>query len=115
MGGLKPPPSPPASYAHVCGLRREAIQRKLLTCEGLTLKTAYETAYGIEAAELRAGELQKMKVSVSEIEEATTVHAIQTQRIAAAAQGSACYRQTIPQTLATTETRDADPVRNWAT
>ena len=36
----------------VCGLRREAIQRKLLTCEGLTLKTAYETAYGMEAAEL---------------------------------------------------------------
>ena len=42
----------------MCGLCQVAIQRKLLTCEGLTLKMAYKTAYGMEAAELRAGELQ---------------------------------------------------------
>ena len=42
----------------VCGLHREAIQRKLLTVDGLTLKTAYDTAYGMEVAEKQAGELQ---------------------------------------------------------
>ncbi len=42
----------------VCGLRQEAIQRRLLTMEGLTLAKAYETAQGMEAADLHAGELQ---------------------------------------------------------
>ena len=42
----------------VCGLRREAIQRKLLTVDGLTLKRAFDTAYGMEAAEKQASELQ---------------------------------------------------------
>ena len=42
----------------VCGLRQEAIQRKLLTMEGLTLAKAYETAQGMETADLHASELQ---------------------------------------------------------
>ena len=42
----------------VCGLRREAIQRKLLTVADLTLQKAYETAHGMEIAEQRASELQ---------------------------------------------------------
>ena len=42
----------------VCGLRGAANQRKLLAMDGLTLKTAYETAYAMEAADLRASQLQ---------------------------------------------------------
>ena len=42
----------------VCGLQGAAIQRKLLAIDGLTLKTAYETAYGMEAADRRASQLQ---------------------------------------------------------
>ena len=41
----------------VCGLK-EAIQRKLLTIEDLTLKRAYETAHGMETAERQASEVQ---------------------------------------------------------
>ena len=47
----------------VCGLRDAAIQLKLLSKDGLTLKIAYETAYGMEAAELRAGQLQAQKAA----------------------------------------------------
>ena len=47
----------------VCGLRQEATQRKLLTMEGLTLQRAYETAYGMEAANKQASELQALKAS----------------------------------------------------
>ena len=42
----------------VCGLRSEAIRRRLLTEEDLTLEKAYSTAHGMEAAQLRAGELR---------------------------------------------------------
>ncbi len=42
----------------VCGLKREAIQRKLLTVEDLTLQKVYQTAHSMEMAEKRAGELQ---------------------------------------------------------
>jgi len=41
----------------VCGLRSEAIWRRLQT-EDLTLEKAYSTAHGMEAAQLRAGELR---------------------------------------------------------
>lgn len=42
----------------VCGLRSEAIQKRLLVEGDLTLQKAYETAHGMEAAARRAGELQ---------------------------------------------------------
>ena len=42
----------------VCGLCQEVIQGELLTIDGLTLKRAYETAYGMETAHTRASELQ---------------------------------------------------------
>ena len=41
----------------VCGLRSEATQRRLLTEEYLTLKTAYETALNMEAATRKASKL----------------------------------------------------------
>ena len=42
----------------VCGLRSQSIQKKLLAESELTLQKAYETAHGMEAAALQAGELQ---------------------------------------------------------
>ena len=42
----------------VCGLRSEAIQRRLLTEEKLTLEKAYGTAHGMEEAQRQATELQ---------------------------------------------------------
>ena len=42
----------------VCGLRSQGVQRKLLAESELTLQKAYETSHGMEAAALRAGELQ---------------------------------------------------------
>ena len=42
----------------VCGLRSEAIQRRLLTEDKLTLEKAYGTAHGMEAAQRQASELQ---------------------------------------------------------
>ena len=42
----------------VCGLRSEAIQRRLLTEEKLTLEKAYGTAHGMEEAQRQANELQ---------------------------------------------------------
>ena len=47
----------------VCGLHQEATQRKLLTMEGLMLQKAYETAYGMEAADKQASKLQALKAS----------------------------------------------------
>ena len=49
----------------VCGLRSTDTQRKLLTKDGLTLKSAYETAYGLQAADRRASELQALKAAAS--------------------------------------------------
>ena len=49
----------------VCGLRGVAIQRKLLTMDGLTMEKAYESAYGMEAADRRAGELQASKAAAA--------------------------------------------------
>ena len=42
----------------VCGLRDEAIQRKLLTMDALTLSRAYEITHGMETAQRQASELQ---------------------------------------------------------
>ena len=42
----------------VCGLRSEAIQRKLLVEESLTLQRAYEIAHSMEIANRQASELQ---------------------------------------------------------
>lgn len=47
----------------VCGLRSEATQRRLLTEENLTLDKAYSVAHGMEAAKLRASELQASSVT----------------------------------------------------
>ena len=71
----------------VCGLRREATQRKLLTMEGLTLQKAYETAYGMEAADKQASELQALKASG----ETTGVNSIKPKPPNTPA-GPACFR-----------------------
>ena len=42
----------------MCGLHKEAIQRKLLTIEDLTPKRAHETAHGMKTAERQASERQ---------------------------------------------------------
>lgn len=53
----------------VCGLRQEAIQRKLLTMAGLTMAKAYETAQGMEAADMHASELQaSTKIKPAEVQ-----------------------------------------------
>ena len=65
----------------VCGLRREDMQRKLLTIDGLTLKTAYQKVYGMEAADQRASELQALKVPPSVTSDTyITVHSVQPAR-----------------------------------
>ncbi len=73
----------------VCGLREATIQRKLLAIDGLTLKTAYETAYGNEAAYLRASQLQGSKTAVHV--ETAAVNAIENKRPAGRS-NSACGR-----------------------
>jgi len=52
-------------YRLVCGLRNEAIRRRvrLLTEEDLTLEKAYSTAQGMEVAQLRAGELRAVRAN----------------------------------------------------
>ena len=55
----------------VCGLRSEAIQRKLLVEESLTLQRAYEIAHSMEIANRQASELQpstKMAVVAKDIQ-----------------------------------------------
>ena len=47
----------------VCGIRSEVTQRRLLAEEGLTLDKAYSTAHSMEAARIRAGELQSTSSS----------------------------------------------------
>ena len=42
----------------VCGLRSEAIQRRLLSEKDLTLESAYDIAHGLETASQHASELQ---------------------------------------------------------
>ena len=46
----------------VCGLYKEAIQRKLLTEAGLTLGRAYEIAQGMETAQKQASEFHASRV-----------------------------------------------------
>ena len=48
----------------VHGIRREAILRKLLTMDGLSLKTAFEMAYGMKVAEQQASEWQATEAAV---------------------------------------------------
>ena len=54
------------------------MQRKLLTIDGLTLKTAYQKAYSMEAADQRASEPQALKVPPSVTSD--TVHSVQPAR-----------------------------------
>ena len=68
----------------VCGLQGAAIQRKLLAIDGLTLKTAYETAYGMEAADRRASQLQ-LQGPGSRATADATINVVDNH-------GSACYR-----------------------
>ena len=54
----------------VCGLRGEAIQRKLLTMDALTLSRAYEIAHCMETAQRQASELQastKVAITVNHV------------------------------------------------
>ena len=49
----------------VCGLRNEAIQRRLLTIDGLNLDNAYKTAHGMETAQQHASQLQASSNTVN--------------------------------------------------
>ena len=71
----------------VCGLRSEAIQRKLLIEENLTLQRAYEIAHSMETANWQGSELQASTK--------TAVFAKDIQRVAPLKPGNAgppCYR-----------------------
>ena len=72
----------------VCGLRDEAIQRKLLTMDALTLSRAYEIAHGMETAQRQASELQastKVEITVNRVHWSN-------QRTPKTAETAPCYR-----------------------
>ena len=80
----------------VCGLRNEAIQRRLLTLPDLTLKKAFETAHGMEVAQKQASELQiSAKIQPSTVQYVKKTPAKQpsvTSPTSRPASTSPCYR-----------------------